>query len=528
MAKTFHNLNNFGILKRWEMLDNDTKELQYLKMELLARGRDDVIFFSEYFLGLNLNAFQKRYLRSWHKQILCVCGNQVGKTVAISIKHIHRNFYKIYLDGEPEAIEQAEYKTLNLSPVSRQAKKAFQYVVEILTSSFTWITEGKRYINECKIGWFLLEEREYMGKINFANNSALDCVSTHQDKGASIQGEQFGLITYDEAPQSHHLKDELDARIFSRVSRLSGSVDLIGTPDQEAKSQQYWFNIYTAANKALIEGRQGEWQLFKGYYDDNIFIPKEKRDEYKKRIKIRNPLAYEQIVLGNFTVASNRMFSPQMVQGFWNDNKKETPVKEENRYVIVVDWGVADQGDKTVMKVCDYTDQDNVEIVKHYSKKGGDPTELIAMLQFLHFEYNDARIVHDASALGGAVFKKLIHHMTPISFPQTEKSNALTYLQIRFRNNLKGAAELKKNEKYGIGRLRSYYIADDESELSAYQIDDKKLEQDNVIVLAQLCWFLDKYIKANQVKTFKLIFRGGPPTPISRDLRQSSRRRQYF
>lgn len=501
------------------------QELQYLKMELLSRGRDDPVFFAEYFLGLSLNNYQKRYLSSWHKQILAVCANQVGKTVAISIKHIHRNFYKIYLDGDPELLERAEYKTLNLSPISRQSKKAFQYVVEILTSSFTWVHEGKRYVNKCKIEWFLAGSKEYQGKIFFAGNAELNCVSTHQDKGASIQGEQFGAITYDEAPQSLHLKEELDARIFSRISRMSGSVDLIGTPDQEAKSQQYWFNLYTAANKALEEGKEYEWHLFKGFYDDNIFIPRDKREEYKARLKVRNPIAYRQVVLGEFTTAANRMFSPQMVQGFWNSKPEETKPEVDRVYLISIDWGVADQGDPTVMKVCDITDPENAEIVKHYRKIGGDPVELVAMVYFLRIEYNDAKVIHDSSSLGGEVFRKLIKSTSPISYPSTEKANAATYLQMRLRNNLKSDEELKKNEKYGISKLKSYYVDRDESELSAYQIDDSKLEQDSVMSLMQICWYLDRYLKASKVQAFKLKIKGGPPPPPKRrgrSQRQSS------
>ncbi len=482
-------------------------------MELLRKGREDPVFFAEYFLGLQLNNYQKRYLRTKSKQNLAVTGNQVGKTVAIAINHIWHNFYKIYLDGEPELLEQAEYKTLNLSPVSRQSKKAYQYTVDILKGHFTWIHEGKRYVNNCKIGWFLVDEKEYLGKVYFANNSELNCVSTSHDKGSSIQGEQFGLITYDEAPQSHHLKAELDARIFSRVSRLSGRVDLIGTPDEEAKSQQYWFHLYTQAKKDQMAGIDSEWMLFEGLYDDNIFIPYDKREEYKKRLKRRNPMAYEQVVKGGFTVAANRMFSPKMVEGFWNNKKVETPVIEDHKYVISVDWGVADQGDKTVMKVLDYTSLLEAEVVKHYDKQGGDPIELIAMLNFLAMDYNDAKVVHDVSSLGGVVFKKLIKHLSPISYPNTEKANALTFLQIRLRNNLKSSEELKKTEKHGIGKLRSYYIASDEGQLSAYQIEDKKLEQDNVMALAQICWFLDKHIQAAKVETFKLNYAGSPPAP---------------
>ena len=65
------------------------------------------------------------------------------------------------------------------------------------------------------------------------------------------------------------------------------------------------------------------------------------------------------------------------------DLQFEVYTEKGHKYMVSVDWGVADQGDKTVMKIVDYTNPLDAEIVKHYQKQGGDPMELIAMLQFL-------------------------------------------------------------------------------------------------------------------------------------------------
>lgn len=498
------------------------QEFHLLRAELLLKGRNDPIFFAEYFLGLKLNPFQKRYLRTKSKMNLVVCGNQVGKTFAIAVLHIYFNFYKIYLDGEPQLIADAEYKTLNLSPISRQARNAFKYVVQILESRFSWELDGVREVNQCKIGWFLRDSKEYLGTVYFNNETMLHCVSTHQDKGASIQGDQFGLITYDEANQSHHLKDELDARIFSRIARLDGRVDLIATPDEQAKSQQYWYNLYSTALKAEKEGSDAEWKLYRGYYDDNIFIPFEKQKSFKKRMMRRNPILYRQVVLGEFTVQADKMFAPKVIQAFWNGKTKPTSPKEERDYVITVDWGVAEQGDPTVMKVCDYTDFLNAEIVHHYSKRGGDPIELMAMLQHLWLEYYEAKVILDVASLGGAVFRKMLRHLKPISFPSQKKANALTFLQIRLRNNLKNTSKLSEEEKNAISKLKSYYIHEDENQLASYKIDDKKLDQDNVMTLAQLAWFLDRHLKVSQVKTFKFNIRTGFADPPEAQRRRAN------
>ena len=284
-------------------------------MEAVNAGREDPVFFAKYFLGIKLNPFQIRYLYETmnSKQNLVVCGNQTGKTVVLSVLHIWFNFYKIYLEGDPELVGKSHYQTLNISPVSRQAKEAFRYVDELLHSSFTWELNGKRFINECRIEWFYKKSNENLGRVEFSNNTSFYCLSTHQDKGAGIQGAQFALITYDECVQSHHLREELPARIFSRTSKYNGRIDLIATPDEQANSQQYWFHMVREAEKGL-----SGWKLHTGLYDENIFITPENKKEYKARLFKLDPERYKQVILGQFTASAAQMFSPEMVEGVWN------------------------------------------------------------------------------------------------------------------------------------------------------------------------------------------------------------------
>ena len=151
----------------------DSYNLEHLLNKvLLGLGEEDPIFFAEYFLGLHLNPFQKRFLLTLVKynQILSVTANQVGKTVAIAISHIWWNFYKKGFSGNPELIEKAHFETLNLSPILRQSKEAFRYIEEILHSNFSWEEGGERYINDCKIQWFWQTKNEVSGRIDFSNN----------------------------------------------------------------------------------------------------------------------------------------------------------------------------------------------------------------------------------------------------------------------------------------------------------------------------------------------------------------------
>ena len=470
---------------------------------LLVAGEEDPIFFAEEILGLHLNPFQKRALleSAYNKQFMWVTSNQVGKTVAIAVFHLWFNYYKKGFLGDPKLIDQANFETLNISPISRQAKEALRYADEILHSKFSWEEGGVRYINKCRIDFFA-GKNDMMGRIDFKNHSSLFCLSTSEDQASGIAGKQFALITYDECVQSHHLEEELGARIFSRTAKYSGWVGLIATPDDLAKSQQYWYHLYTTAKRAQNGDGESDWYLVEGLYDENIFIPEEKREEFKTRLKKLNPAKYEQVILGKFLAAVDRMFTPVVIEGLWNGKDGPTEPVQDREYVLIIDWGVADAGDETVMGVADITDLEKVEVVKAYSKQGGDPVELMAMAGYLVMEYFDCPMVMCSTEMGGIIFKKMLKQFKPISFGQGNKPDALFFLQLKLRNNIR--VNLTKGEKSATGGLKSYYLPKLERQLSTYKLDDKKIKQDWVMLLAMLAWYLEKYRKANQAKVFNL------------------------
>ncbi len=482
---------------------------------ILLAGEEDPIFFAEYILGVQLNPFQKRgllslckrdpnFLDNFLKQILWVTANQVGKTVILAISHIWFNFYKKGINGNPELIEQARYETLNISPVSRQATEAFRYVEEILTSQFSWEFEGRREINKCRIGWFFEGKNENLGRIDFANNASMWCLSTGADQASGLAGKQFAYISYDECVQSHHLEDELGARIFSRTAKYSGWIVLVATPDELGKSQQYWFHLYTTAKREQKEEILGEWFLIEGMYDENIFIPEEKRTEFKKRLKKFSPQKYLQVIKGMFLDAVDRMFSLKVVEGMWNGKQGPTEAVIGREYVLIIDWGVADSGDETVMKVGDITDVANVEVVHAYSKQGGDPVELMAMASYLSLTFNDAPIVMDATEMGGTIFKKMMKQFKPIAFGQGNKPDALFFLQLMLRSNIREKEGLTSAKESDTGKLKSYYLPKLERQLSSYKLEDKKIKQDWVMVFAMLAWYVQKYKKVSKIKSFNL------------------------
>ena len=208
--------------------------------------------------------------------------------------------------------------------------------------------------------------------------------------------------------------------------------------------------------------------------------------------------------MGMFLDSADRMFSLKVVEGLWNGKQAPTECLLNHSYVVIVDWGVADSGDETVVGVGDDTDLENIELVHAWSKQGGDPVELMAMVSYLIMTFNDAPLVMDAAEMGGVIFKKMMRQFKPIAFGQGNKADALFFLQLKLRSNIRIKRDLTSTGKSATGRLKSYYLPKLEKQLSSYKLDDKKIKQDWVMMFAMLAWYVEKYKKASQIKTFNL------------------------
>lgn len=508
--------------------EHDKRAVKKMKVAL-ERGYRDPVFFANYFLGIPLHEGQKQYLRNsdpiytpdqTRKYILVPC-NRWGKTMALSTKHIRFAFYKLLVPREEmtvTAIDKVRYKTLDLSPHSNQVRACYNYIFDILHNRFVIVRNGKRSTNKCKIGAFFKGKNEAQLRIDFGNNATFHGASTGEDQAASLAGAQFGFISYDECVFSHHLREELPARIMSRTVDLNAPIDLISTFDREAHSQQYYYSLV----KKGLAGRN-EWQVQTGKYSDNIFIPEQIMDASRKKIRGEDYDMYRQVFLGEAIPSSIKLFETQIVDNMFRHNLHREEPKVEHEYLISVDWGGSEQGDPTIMLVIDKTTS-NYRVVHHEEVKGGSPHVKFALLQTLQIHFNNAKIIMDTNSLGGVIIKKILNEMKVKTYDFDahggEKGEALTCLSLVLTYNRryhidKDGALVEEIEDYG--KLRSYIIGEMEDQLGMYQLDDKKLKQDYVVVLYQAAWFLEKKYRQKE-KTTHLIQRhtGNKPYATTR------------
>ena len=516
-----YQLHNFDYLAKefaTSTLDAEAKQriLELIKCE--RRWRDDIIAFSEEALGVPLNSYQKRWLsrtttpRSrWLERFgdaiediggylfgsnISAIGNQSGKTVGIAIKHIYFNKYKIGMDLDANLINSAHYATLNISPHSRQTKACYQHVKDILSGQFIIDQGGKKRLNALHplLREFIAGDNVNLGEIRFANKSVMYSVPTGQDQASSLAGAQFGYISYDECSQSLHLKEELGAKILSRLIKYGCCLDLIATPEVDSPSHQYYYHIVQMG----MQGKDGWWALTGMGMDDNEFIPKEQRERAKASLLATDKKKYRQVVKGEFVTSGKRFFDPAEIENMWKLNGKKD-VQKGGKYLLVADWGMSDTGDKSVFMILDYTTfhlDGKISLANHEEILGGSPQMQFSLLRTLHEQYTwydeDGVTAHnpiflmDAEALGGVVIKKLLVNLKPRAFDidkdiaLIELKNAMAKGRDYVESEVDGAV-LEKNPNYGI--ISSYYIEDLNEQLGMYHIEDKKLETDYVMAL---------------------------------------------
>ena len=514
----------------------------------IARGRKDPVFFGEHFLGLQFHSRQKIWLwtttktqikaaynlakeeniplpklellleHDFLKNILAP-GNRFGKTLVTSIKHVWYNFYKIGCSGPPEYVKDIRYATLNISPHSMQVDAAYRYIVDIFSDKFIYEWEGKKVRNICKIKSFLVDHKQIKREIVFANNSMIKGVPTGEDQASSLAGTQFYYISYDEAPQSLHLREELPAKIQSRLLDSGGPMDIIGTPEVDKPSHVYYQRIV----KYGLKLKDGFFTMIGGIAN-NIFIGENEKNSILSSIKQTDKEKYRQVAFGDFVSTGAKLFPNAAIEQLWENYQPIEMGMPGHKYIIGVDWGFSDTGDPSVFYVIDITELMNFLNKKppvdgvHYriafkeSVKGASPYAALARLKILQMDFNDADIIHDSSSMGGIIISKMlkemrVRHLHDFSISRAPKDDMLFYLVLCLTEGRKISTdedgkitELNKN----FGKIRSFVIPELEEQLGNYRVDDKKLEQDEVMALGMAIWYCEKKIAKHQTKVFDI------------------------
>lgn len=473
--------------------------------DALTRGYNDIALFSEVLLGLPMHEGQKTFLRNAHAKVNnLVPANRWGKSITIAVKHIHHNFYKVGVGrGNTEAHNRTQYRTANLAPHSDATKPVFDAIKAIMTSSFPIPQEdGSMINNKCQIGWFLREEgirnsTPYL--IPFINNTEILFRSTGEDKGDSIQGKNFGYISYDEGGRSNHLKYELDANIIPRLADLNGSLDIVSTPDMRSASILDHYELFEKG----INHEPGYYSQ-EGSIAENIFLlrnnPTYIEDE-TARLK-GNPLL-DQVLYGKFVFAGDALYPTKDIMAS-KDESLDGGVRYEegHNYTIGIDTAMGE--DEMVYTVLDTTDYP-YRVVRQMAVKGNSKSPEAHMNDFLDLieSYmvskpgttekltDNIRIILETwNGESMRFYKDMPQNIQQATYcwgsGQPEgipPSVASAHRRIKKAEIVLAPRKLMSKDQLRIPNEPSLV-----KQLSIYREDDTKLPTDRVISLALACW----------------------------------------
>ncbi len=266
--------------------------------------------------------------------------NRYGKSSLVGCLQIWYLFYKHGIrQGNQEAWYKAEYRTANIAPAYSLTEPVFKYIDQILTSRFPVnLPDGRTVPNKCQIEWFYLKEKTTNTPPRmqfFSNNSYIEHRTLGADKGDSLQGKPYGLITYDEGGRSAHLEEEVSGNLLPRLFDWGGDLHILSTPDQESASILYHYELYQ-------DGKHGRNQTYtlEGTLRDNTFFTEEQIKAQYKLFK-DDPMA-PQILEGKFLLGGDNIYSPNDILNaeteLLNDGIR---YEEGHNYVIGIDTAIS-------------------------------------------------------------------------------------------------------------------------------------------------------------------------------------------
>lgn len=462
----------------------------------LARGRGDIAFFAERWLGIKGNPGQVAWweacaerdetgFRPKYITTVVSAGNRAGKTLAMAVVCFHHALYKLGLanptPGDMESARRwtdAPYEWYHVGIQQETAELVFREIETILNGAHP-AQRGRGCPIIKELGKIVETTKKYRGeypwiKFNPIVGGANIHFRTTQDRAKALLGKDMNGISFDEAAFEPHLLMIYQEVLNLRRLSTGGPLHFIGTPTEGIND---YSDLWEKGNPENPE-KDEKFISFRLSTRSNIGygLTQENFDDV-----VRQQAAYliPQNIDGYFIEARDSFFWSVSVQSAFRNEVEEQGPKRHHRYVQGVDPGISH--DATWAITLDITDRQHMTGTR-IRKRGGKQSisAVVNMVREGHLLYNEdgasATTIVDSTGLGGRLFQQEFSIIKPIrgfDFGGTKSK------KVELLNDLKAVID-KGQISFPVGgawdELRR--------QLLAYKLDDKKLEQDAVMALA--------------------------------------------
>lgn len=497
--------------------------------ELSKAIQSDIALFGEKVCGLPVSHHKGQvvWLANSKRTInILRPGNKWGKSLIGGLKHVWHAYTKPLLPKNLTDDEwlKAEYQTLNFGPGYEQARDILRMARDIVQGNVLipeQFQEEYGHFNDSKLkDWFITDDKadkDQLPYIGFWNNTVLYGRS-YSEMGAAFKMKALAFISGDECADIQELWTFTNNTLLPRLSKYNPPmIDYYGTPQPEGFDYMKMIEMAEEDMKGLNYKKEGMYYTQRGTMYENVFLPRGTIDAF---VKIMDPTMAKQVIEGDYVETGEKYFGFVRIQNAIDENIQQIDIGEPGRkYVTIADYagGESVWADNTVIGTIDYTEEP-YKLVNIRIFKGGDipiPMQYNLTEEIVNNFGGRGALIIDSSSLGGKNAMAFLGHLHPISAEfgnnrgGTIKGQMLATLKIAFdggqsqkfkRTREKDAMGNWKDMNPDWGLIRIPNNPKLIGELQNYKLDDGKIRQDCVMMMAMGIHWIEMRRPKNQPK----------------------------
>lgn len=462
----------------------------------LARGRSDIEFFAERWLGIRGNPGQVQWWKACAERddtnyrpryitTVVSAGNRAGKTLAMAVVCLHHALYKLGLPspipGDVESYRRwsdAPYEWYHVGIQQETAELVFREIEAILGSSHP-AQKGRGCAMIRELGKVIDTQKKYRGEYAWVKfNPMVGGASIHfrttQDRAKALLGKDMNGISFDEAAFEPHLVMIYQEVLNLRRLSTGGPLHFIGTPSEGINDYAELWERGNPENPA----RDDKFISFRLSTRDNVGYGLT-QNNFDDVIRQQAEYLIPQNIDGYFIEARDAFFWSQSILASYKVLEDDVKPTKNHRYIQGVDPGISH--DATWAITLDITNRSKIRGVR-IRKRGGKQSisAVVNMVREGHLLYSQdgafCTTIVDSTGLGGRLFQQEFSMIRPLrgfDFGGTKAK------KVELLNDLKAVIDKGQLELPMGGAWDEL-----KRQLLAYRLDDKKLEQDAVMALA--------------------------------------------
>lgn len=487
--------------------------------EDIQKGRYDVDFWSDRFLGIKLHPGQVRLtksylarntsnrLRWWIAQFLTIClsaGNRAGKTLVMAVIILHSCFYKMGVKPPDESDDKDMARWVTLPYVwyhfaiqQDVARLVFDEINNILQGVHVAQRDGVCPLVS-EVGVIIDTSKKDGGEYDYIvfdaqwGGAQIKFRTTQGGKGKGSLGRDMHGISFDECGIEPNLKWIMDNVIHLRRLGTSGQVFLFSTPEEGLTD---FADLWFMGDPDQPDHRPYRMSL-RMSTRENIGFGLDK-DTFDSLVTGMDEDHIAQNIDGYFIQGRTAYFNSNSVDRAFVEGLPELElVRERCHYVQGIDPAIKIDGMwSIVFRVYDEKTQDpETKEWAHVTKGAGVRVErqrgrktvdgIVDLAETVHFAYDRPRLkaecttAIDSTAMGGHMFRDLL-----------DQNIVGGVRSVEFGGNTQKKRNLLGNlrtmlDKGWLQMPRSGVWLEVRRQLLGYKLDDKNIETDAVMALA--------------------------------------------